>query len=740
ILLVVAIAFILIAQSDAKKLRKKPVEDDAPTTLVDRGSFLQVVKGRRAIGPVFLWAGNRWWKKERQGARTTFNRASKVTVWRESAWHALCVGPADILWSIDKGGEVIFTGPITRVSHPSGSTVDLGEEYGSFRIFWGEVDQPLNTFLGDAAHIGVQSRWPGTCYIEWTEFKLGGSPTWPQINYVVEVRPMNIDGPFLSGDAYMPATFAGIGSTRTITALNDAGNPGDDYFRVEGNRVSEFAPGSTLQLVGNGGIPDQAFTVGVATFDMGIPIIKGDEFTLVYPVEAIPAAATVSGTIEGGVSQMDDGWNGAHMLAELLFEKWPHGAGLSVNDWDLGTLQTVADTIGESGEYLRCSMVSPNAPSLRKKVSSIMQDLGLFLPNNLLTGKTEFNLVRKPVGTLDHIHEEMQTKLPELKLPMGPKPINHVTFTFPDQTNNYKDMTISVSDDGDILIDNVFKAENGQIVTTTYYDTAAQMTERRSFEALSRGGEFTLWANRGARLILPGIAMTVEGFSDILRVMAVEPDPQSGKVQLTFINDFYGAKLSDFITGKGNTGTGLPDVLEDLGWMLWEMPEILARGFQQAAIVLHIRATESTQSHYIYASEDGLTYNGVTHDDFSTWTGGQLNDAMGWELEQDQGPEFTFLGPDISLAKDLSSETTRWRRGDQIILFADINGDVEVGFVKKITFISGSTYRLDGLIRARMDSTPLDLPAGTKFFLGEPDEGLAISESWMGSDTPFFAK
>ncbi len=739
VLLVIAVALILVAERDAKKL-SKVTQDDTPTTLVERGSYLQVVKGRRRIGPILLWVGDRFYTKERKGSSTTFHKAPKQTVWRESAWHALCVGPGEVLWEIDVGGEVIFKGPISRISHPSGTTVDVGQQ-GTFRIFWGEPDQPTNSFLGDVSRLGITSRWPGTMYIEWTAFALGGTPIWSQVTYVVQVAPINLNGPFIVGtEPYMPPTFTGTGDPRAIIALNDDGDPGDDYFEIRGNHVTSFEIGATFTLVGNGGIPDRTYTVGVATFGDGNPIIGGDEFTRVFPLETIATAATVSGTIEGGSSNEDDGWNAAHMVAELLFEQWPHGADLPLTDWDIGTLTTMATAVGPAGEALKCSMLSPNAPSVREVLSSIMQDVGFLLPNNFSTAKTEFQLQRAPSGTLVHLNEEMLVKLPEIKIPMGPKPIDRVIFSFPDAANAYKDMTIGVDDDGSITTDKVFRAQNAQIVTTTYFPTAAQMAERRSFEALARGGEFTLWANRGARTLIPGTPMTGDGFADVMRLMSVEPDPQSGQVQLVLFNDFYGGLLSDFITNEGDTGSGAPSVLPDLDYILWELPEILARGFQQTAVVAHIRASAATQSHFLYASQDGLSYDEVNDDDFATWSGGQLNAPMGYEMEQDQGPEFTFLGPDIFRVVDLSADTESWRQGAQIVLFADISGNVEVCYLKKATLISGSTYRLDGLIRGRYDTTPLDLPAGTKLFIAAPDEGLGIVEAWMTSDVPFYAK
>ena len=197
---------ILAGKLLAEKARKSVLEDDKPTTLSQRGSFVPVVLGIRRVGAIFAWAGDRFTRKERVsgskggkgggagGKRVWNGGGGEQTVFVENGWHILCVGPADRLWKIWQHGEIIFgfpgQEPLTPSTHPSGTTVDFGLE-GLLTIFWGEKLQPINTDLGDASRIGISSRWPFMCYIYWERKRLGTSPIWPLIEYEIEVRPNN---------------------------------------------------------------------------------------------------------------------------------------------------------------------------------------------------------------------------------------------------------------------------------------------------------------------------------------------------------------------------------------------------------------------------------------------------------------------------------------------------------------------------------------------------------------------
>ena len=748
-LLVVAVGLSLLAGYLLNKKNKSLVQDDKPTTLATRGSYIPLVKGRRRIGCVFGYAGKRQTKKEKPkggGKGSTFS-GPKVDVFYEDGWHLLCVGPIWALHEIEQNGVPIFTGPITAVSHPSGSLIDLGSE-GKFRIFWGEITQPINSYLGDASRVGVSSRWPQMCYIEWREKRLGQSPNWPTITYTVESRPQTAH--LTSSVGYIPETFILGADVYTITGrLNGA--PGTGYWQVGSAYADKFKPGMKIKIDNNVGLGvDTDYTVrSVAVVDIGSglptpPPYGPPEVILVTRifVDQTITGADVSGTIVPYVGQRDDGWNAAHLLAELLFDPWPVGLGLDKTEWDMQSLEDFGVLTDTTGENLRCSALAPDGQDVRGLLGGLMQDFGILLPLNMTTGLIQIYPVRKPVGAVPLITEDGMLQRPEIEAMTAERPVDRLVFSFSDQENVYRDVTIAIDEDGQASRQDYYRARTVQIIATTHFDTAARISERRSFEEMSGAAVVRLQLGRAARAFLPGQPVVAEGFDEILRVTETKHDPLAGTVDVTLTTDFYGAPLSDFVTNRGVTaGTG-NQVTNNLAFKIVELPEMLTGPGGPTVFMLAIRAHAQISGHNIHISDDNTTYTFYAQD-LTIVTGGTLIDPLATDspMEVAQGPTFTVLGPDIGTALDLSSDTTSWRGGRQLAVFVNASTrEVSVAFLKKVTAISGSTYRLDGLILNRYDTRPVSLPAGSQVFILQNDDGLGVQDPLVAAEAQLFAK
>ena len=167
-----------------------PIDRHRADTLGTRGSFVPYISGRRRGGAIVGWVGDRFVKKEnriRTGKGGGADRAGGTPIYYEAGWHLLCVGPAFRLHAIYRGGEEIWAGPIDSDSSPSGTTIQVSK-LESFTIFWGEVNQAVNSFLGASSRVGVSSRWPYVCYIVWNRARLGTAPNWPLYEYDLEVK------------------------------------------------------------------------------------------------------------------------------------------------------------------------------------------------------------------------------------------------------------------------------------------------------------------------------------------------------------------------------------------------------------------------------------------------------------------------------------------------------------------------------------------------------------------------
>jgi len=334
-LLLTALSVALSVAAGALLNKREDVkQDQKPTQLSTRGSFMSWFIGIEKIGPVFCWAGGRAKRKEKaEGGKGGAFSTPKVDVWYESGMHVLCVGPCHAIHQITANNEVLLQGPITYESHPSGTLVDLGK-HGSFRVFWGEEDQPINTWLGDASRIGIDSRWRCICYVEWRSKRLGQTAVWPSIEYVVERRPQETQLSDTAG--WIGPTLTLDGTTYTIDAVQN-GVEGTGYFRVDANIVHAVPPSTTLRLTGNA-ISDQDLVVlKTATVEVG-PF-----FTLctkIYPEGGL-SGADANGSLQVYTEDSNDGANPAHIVAEALFDPWPHGLGMDSSFWDMESLETM---------------------------------------------------------------------------------------------------------------------------------------------------------------------------------------------------------------------------------------------------------------------------------------------------------------------------------------------------------------------------------------------------------------
>lgn len=749
-LLVLSVGLSLLAGYLLSKKNKSLVQDDRPTTLATRGSYLPVVKGRRRIGVVFGYAGNRVIRKEKpaNGGKGGLFSGPKVDVFHEDGWHLLCVGPVWALHEIEENGEPIFVGPITAVSHPSGSLIDLGN-VGQFRIFWGEIDQPVNNYLGDASRVGIASRWPQCCYIEWRSKRMGQQPNWPTMTYTIETRPQTAHLTDSVGYIEETQILASPAIDQPITGVQNGGS-GVGYFQVTsivgwGGNKDAF-PGQRFVVEGNSGLGiDTEYTIrSISAVDIGSGLGTPPEVLIVWRVfvnETI-TGANVSGTINPYIGQKDDGWNPAHLLAELLFEAWPLGLGLDKSEWDMDSLEAFGVTASAAGENLRCSILAPDGQDMRGLLGGLMQDLGLTLPLNMETGQIVFYPVRKPIGTIPNLSADAILQRPEIEGNLAERPVDRLVFSFSHQNNAYREDTIAIDDDGQANHLEYYRARQVQIISTVHFGTAASIAERRSFEELSGAGVIRLQLGRSARTLLPGQPIVVEGFDEVLRVTSTKHDPLSGMVDVNATTDFYGATLSDFIVAQGVlAGTG-NQVQSDLAVKIVELPEILIPGGPQTVMVLAIRAHAGITGHNLHISADNSTY--LFYDDDSTVvTGGTLLEALPLDSEMSlaQGPTFTLLGPDVSTVLDLSSDAVSWRGGRQLAVFVNATTRaVMIAYLQKITAVSGTTYRLDGLLLNRYDTRSTTLPIGSQVFILQNDDGLGIQDVLVAPETVLYAK
>ena len=238
--LVLSVALSLVA---AELLRPDPpdidkLKDDTQASAHVRGSLLPILLGYNKVTPIIGYVGNRrtWERKVGEIDGGTFHSDEDITQteYRESGLHYLCIGPAYRLDKIIESGNVIFDTPISRSTTPSGSQFTCTDPYRSvFRIYWGEVDQPLDAEL--ALLTGVATRYPVTCYIYWVTKELGGRASWKSLQYYLECSALGMESDYIDIDAQtLSFSVTRVGTQLTTTDIQAAEVLEGDVLTVSG--------------------------------------------------------------------------------------------------------------------------------------------------------------------------------------------------------------------------------------------------------------------------------------------------------------------------------------------------------------------------------------------------------------------------------------------------------------------------------------------------------------------------
>ncbi|RLE43880.1 hypothetical protein DRJ22_06410, partial [Candidatus Woesearchaeota archaeon] len=714
-------------------LRPKIKSQDAPPTALSvRGAYIPWIMGRCRVKPIFGWAGHRFRRRERaHSGKGGSMFKPKIKIYYEEGWHILSIGPVTALYGIYEGKRALFEGVLTPESHPSGSLLDLGKQ-GQARIYWGETTQPVNTVLGDSSRVGISSRWPGICYIHWEEKRLGESPIWPMLEYWIERRPT---GNYLSNsDAWRNPTFTLSGVSHLVYDAH-MGIEGVGYITVQAVAHGEFEPLGKFKATGLTALSDGDYEiVKVEEFYYSH---NGELWVKVYPEGGVSTSVSVeTGNVEVYARGEDMGANPAHVIADLLFESWPYGLSQKEEYWDMDSLEDLGVLLEDEDWFTHWE--ATEGKTAKDLLGEALQDIGAVVYQNPITGLLTFKALRKATGTLFNIDKDMiLPPLPEVESVMDAVKAKKVIYSYKDVELGYRPMTITIDDDGQASFLDYQNATQSTITLADFFDMAAKIAERRSQEELGNGALLRLKTNRSTRTLVPGEALTVEGFEEIFRVVELELNPDSGIIELHLMADFYGAEDSTFENRPGK------DVIDESATQLnplqtfIEIPEfIVGKSLDLKIIAPIVRADYQTFNEMLYLSDDGTSYTLFgEYDDFVA--GGVLDSALpnNGIFYLEQGPTFTVSGPDISQVLDLSGSESEWRKGRQLCLIGE-----ELCFLKKVTAMGGNTYRLDGLLRARYDTRQETHAIGDGIFIFTNEAFNPIMDLLLGIGEDLYLK
>lgn len=769
ILLVIAVGLGVASYIMSKNAMKGASTPDMEytQTLAKRGSLLPLVIGRRLVAPQFafvrklgiVWGDDTGWSK------------------RQAGWHHICVGPAKAIHNITideeylqppnypgtpgSGGLTYDIFPLSPETHPSGSSFYINK-LGHAYIFWGEVDQPIDDSSGGGLHgaanslpieLGgdpsaidpptIASRWPYFCHIYYPHAP--HEALWPEIKYETEVEVQG--DPLSLTPAYIEQTYSTSEFIKRATQthgaytilVSDNGYFGTpvlliklwDAFKsnawMQYNGTDPFADATWIPRTGDkfriSGVstlnPDTVYTMDRVGWYVEGDAVFGHTWLVIHLAGVDLTGSIIASDAYAHIYKPgnDDGYNMAHIMAQVLFADFPHGMHQEQSLFDMDSLEDLGVLC--ANERLAGNIEARDGETADSILAELMTDIGCFIVLDPFTAKYKFVPIRTSTSTyIPHLGpDHILPPRPEITSVHRVKASERVLYVFADRNYLYKDMPIGGYDNnGAMQYMELARAKKVGLPSVIDFKTAKIVANRRSQEDLGSGAKFTIVASREARMITPGRVFTAEDVPHQLLCMETQVKQPDESVTITAVSNYYAVKTdaSAGSPGGGNTGGPPPPPLPDLADAAVEVPMYLLPYGPQSLVIPRIRAHTNIASAAIWISPDNTSYT-YLGEESNTFTGGILTSAMdavdAWYTEL--GPTFTEIGVDlVARAANLSSDTAKWRRGDQLLVIND-----EIMFCRNVMNVSGDTWQLRGLLRAKYNTIRSDHSAGDYCFL-----------------------
>lgn len=420
------------------------------------------------------------------------------------------------------------------------------------------------------------------------------------------------------------------------------------------------------------------------------------------------------------------GYNPVHIVDQLLFARFPYGAGKDRSEWDAQSIENAAAVLDT--EALRGSVVVADGEGLESSLAAILQDIGMLTPFDPMTGKFAMRLVRS-VEDVPELPEAMVLTRPQLRNIAGERRFDTIVFAFRDREHSYRQETIAEMDNGEFARFQTQKSTTVNIEATTDYSSAQAIARRRSQEVVGdlASAEFEL--GYGGALAVPGDvfrAPDIEDPSTVFRVSSVRDDINSGKTIVRALVDAYSDVPESIYTLLDGPGAGSPGTLrlpppagEDaapLGSLTsfagFELPRALA-GDKPSVQFFATRGDGTVAFAPVYISRDGSSYeasgrclivaSGLLGDPLPA--NGPCNDEGSYEITD------ISYGFDAQVL-DLTLDPTGWRQGRQILVVGS-----EVIYVQNPEEIGGGSATLTGLLRGRLGTAVQEHVEGERVYI-----------------------
>ncbi len=459
---------------------------------------------------------------------------------------------------------------------------------------------------------------------------------------------------------------------------------------------------------------------------------------LLYEIERRPQTPDLGSPVwisESSAGAGDDGVNAAHALWDLLTN--PFLGAVPCGALNCGCFRDLAAAC--AADRMAVNMVVSGGEPASSAIAALLAEIGIALPDlynpdaSVAAMQLAPRLVRATpsgsISSLPVLGRSVLLQQPEAAEQQPPRSGSRLVVTFPDRALSYRDQ--SVTRDDDAIVDGAGRqgAQTIRLQTVTDARTAARIADRRAAEAMAPVGTIRIEVGRGAVRLGPGrqFRMTLPG-DTIERVYAVLSLARAASGLSAVINATE-VRYGDGLTGPASPLPPAPPapaaLAADSPAVFQEMPFALTRVADPRIGVLRVGGSSAAVRSTVLSSGDNVSFAaiGINPDECF---GGTLDAglAVGPTIigRSGDGPVITAYTPPMTQAEDLSAASflADWLGGRQPALIGT-GPDAEIVYVRSVTALGANKWRLNQVIRARMDTDAVAWASGTPvLFFGGP--------------------
>jgi hypothetical protein len=388
-----------------------------------------------------------------------------------------------------------------------------------------------------------------------------------------------------------------------------------------------------------------------------------------------------------------------------------------VQEFELEGVGSFKDLVAAiEAEEQVASVIAADGEEADATIGKLMQDMGVLWVRDHedWSGLNAWYPVREE-AVLDLPAELLLPTEVETEVLHVERGLDRAAFSFADADRAFKDTVITVDEDGQPSQTDNVRARKVELPTVVDFDVASKVAERRSQEELAGGARFTVFAGRDTRTLTPGRAIGHPDLPVALRLTDVRLLEDAARVELTLIQDHYGAAVSTHEhTPEPTPGGDTSSPADNERATFVEVPAYLGEVNVMSVLPLRIRGNQRMTLQVIHVSPDGTTYL-ETARDTQVQSGGVLTSNLSatadWRLES--GPTFDLEGEDgADVFQDYTADESSWLLGRQLALIGE-----ELFYVRNVENLGGVSRRLRGLQRARYDTVRATHSIGDPVFV-----------------------